>query len=473
MKQSILLLIIFVFTGCGGAEKTTTQADETQMPLGLPENFGSKFDPDFSFDTEKMTEYLSLINKNDKWQGSVAIVHDGKPMYLKAFGKLSESSNRNADGGTRYRIGSISKTYLSTIIHQLAAKGKLSLSTKLSKYYPKMPNAKAITIEQMLRHETGLANYIEAEGFDLLKDQTQQEILSFIEDLKPTGKPGQRFEYSNTNYFLLAKIIEQETGKTYREAVQQLILAPRRFVATKIADNEVLPNQNEASSFVFNYDTNTWTQVPAWSINNATGAGDISATAADVASFFHDLMNGKIVEPRQVSKLVDTDSKGQGKGIFEIPFYDRTSYGHTGGLEGYRSVAGFFPEENISFAILSNGVNMDHNDVAIGVLSILFGKKYRLPLFGEAALNMVEKIDAYIGEFETEEFPLDISIFDIDGQLFGRATGQSQFPLSQMEDGSFEFEPANITVTFDDLKDGKYQGFTFFQGREFYFNRKE
>src|SRR5690606_9537400 len=125
---------------------------------------------------------------------------------------------------TKFRIGSITKMFTATMILQLVEEGKLTMETKLGAYFPSVPNAKEITIEQLLNHHSGLYNITDEEYLNYYtQPKTQQEILERIAKQTPDFPPGERGAYSNTNYLLLGYILEKLTDKSYAENLHSRI----------------------------------------------------------------------------------------------------------------------------------------------------------------------------------------------------------------------------------------------------------
>ncbi len=123
-----------------------------------------------------MDDLFLQIETFDKAMGSISIFKDGKPVYEKAFGMADVINNQKADIDTKYRIGSISKTFTAVIIMKLIEDKKLSLSTPLSQFYPEISNAESITIEHLLRHRSGINSFTETD--DYLSWNTQKKSKS-------------------------------------------------------------------------------------------------------------------------------------------------------------------------------------------------------------------------------------------------------------------------------------------------------
>ena len=101
------------------------------------------------------------------------------------------------------------------------------------------------------------------------------------------------------------------------------------------------------------------------------GAGAIVSTPIDLVKFSNALFNGKLLKAESLEKM-KTIKDGYGMGLFQIPFYDKVSYGHTGGIDGFTSVFSHFDDNNVSYALTSNGSDFNNNNISIAVLRAVF-----------------------------------------------------------------------------------------------------
>ena len=136
-----------------------------------------------------------------------------------------------------------------------------------------------------------------------------------------------------------------------------------------------------------------------------------------------------------------------GVGLFQIPFYDKIGYGHTGGIDGFSSVFSHFDDENIDFALTSNGTHFNNNNIAIALLSAVYNKPYDIPNFSSHEVSS-EDLDKYLGIYASKQIPLKITITKDKKTLVAQATGQSAFPLEATEKDKFKFEQAGIVLEF-------------------------
>jgi D-alanyl-D-alanine carboxypeptidase len=397
------------------------------------------------FDKIKMDSLFSIIESNNKGMGSVSVFKNGLDVYQKSIGHAEVQKSRKANYGTKYRIGSITKTFTAAIILQLVEEGKLTLNTRLADFFSQLPNAADITIEQLLRHRSGLFNFTNSPAYQqwMGKPKTELDLIQIFIDNGTVFTPDEKFEYSNTNFVLLAFIIEKIEKKSFAEVLEDRITKSLNLTNTYYG-GKIGAKSNEAKSYTMNKE---WTLATETDMSIPTGAGAIVSTPTDLNKFFYALFTGKVVSDSSLAnmtKLVD----GFGMGLFQIPFYERQALGHNGGIDGFQSSAAYFSDEAVGVAYLSNGVVQGINDILIGVLSIYFGKDYHLPTFSPAMDVKSEDLDQYLGLYSSAAIPLKITISKHGNQLMAQATGQSAFPLEAYEVHKFRFEQAGIKMEF-------------------------
>tara|TARA_B110001454_G_scaffold164628_1_gene154269 strand:- start:549 stop:1157 length:609 start_codon:yes stop_codon:yes gene_type:complete len=177
------------------------------------------------------------------------------------------------------------------------------------------------------------------------------------------------------------------------------------------------------------------------------GAGGIVSSPSDLLQFAEALFNYKIISKNSLSKMKKLEDN-YGMGLFKMPFYEKYGFGHTGGIDGFSSVFGYFPEEKYAFALTSNGTNYDNNQISIALLSVLFNKPFKIPSFKVYELESKD-LDNYLGIYSSPSFPLKITIKKSDKILIAQATSQPAFNLEAIEKNKFEFKQAGIVLEFD------------------------
>lgn len=333
------------------------------------------------FDTQKMDSLFMLLENYDKAMGTVSIYKDGAEIYTKTIGYSSKEDNIKATVSTKYHIGSFSKTFTAVVIMKLIEEGKLSLSTKLNSYYPQIPYADSISIEQMLNHSSGIYNFTDATDYTtwMEKPIIKQDLVTKIAGYTPTFKP--RYDtssYSNGAFALLSFIAEDIDKKSFANIIKDRIATPYNLNSTYFGVPISVQN-GEAKSYF--RDSTKWVAATTTDMSVPVGAGAIVSTAKQVNEFLTALYHHKnLVSTTSLNSMM-TIKNNFGLGMFPLHFKDKTGIGHTGEIDGFRSFNFYFEQEKISIVYLTNGVNYNFNSVVGGILNILFSKEYQLPKF--------------------------------------------------------------------------------------------
>ena len=396
------------------------------------------------FDKEKLDLYFQTLKNNDKWMGSVAISENGKIIYTNSIGFSDVETKTKPNENTKYRIGSISKTFTSALAFKAIEENKLSLDTKIDPYFPAIKNSYKITIGNLLNHRSGIHSFTDNEDYLSWNTQkkSEKELMKLIEDGGSDFEPNSKAVYSNSNYVLLSFILEKVYKKTYPEILTEKIIKPVGLKHTKYGSKIKLEN-NESNSYYFE---KSWMKDSETDLSIPLGAGAIISTPSDLLQFAEALFNGKIISTKSL-KIMETITDEYGYGLFQMPFGKKKAFGHTGGIDGFSSNFGYFPEEKVSFALTSNGSNFKNNNIAIALLSAAFNQPYEIPSFTKIDLTS-EDLDPYLGIYASKEIPIKITITKNENTLIAQATGQSSFELEATDKNTFKFDPAGIVLEF-------------------------
>jgi CubicO group peptidase (beta-lactamase class C family) len=300
--------------------------------------------------------------------GNVLIAENGKIVYEKSFG-FSDFKNKLPNNDfSEFTLGSVSKTLTSTAILQLLEKGKLKLDNPLIKYFPEFPYPE-ITIRHLLSHTSGLPDY------DLYKDQmdkspnkifTIQDILPSLKIWKQPlhFKPGEKWQYVNTNFCLLALLVEKISGLEFQKYMEKFIFEPAKMSSTYF-QRDPLKKRNRNRTINYEY---PWLfsakMEPAdsikrnyWRSYNASGfvgQGNIMTTTEDLLKFDDALYSGKILKPSTLAEAFVPSKLSNGQNVTATNGIGNASYGlgwfifndtsagkivwHSGGVPGGLSI---------------------------------------------------------------------------------------------------------------------------------------
>ncbi|WP_292010470.1 serine hydrolase domain-containing protein [Chryseobacterium sp.] len=398
---------------------------------------------------EKLGSYLDSLFVHHKVMGSFAFADNNQPSFLKVTGFSDVEKQQKANMNTQYRIGSISKTFTAVLMMKAVEENKISLDKKLSGFYPEIPNAEKITIENLLQHRTGIHNLTnEAEYWQYhTQPQTEDNLISIIKKYKSDFEPGSKYEYSNSNYILLGFILEKIYKKSYAELIKDKISKPLKLTLTEVG-GKIDPSKNQAQSYKFTngkYEVSSETDMSI-----PIGAGNIISTPTELLQFILGLEQGKLIKKESLNKMKSfTDNYGYG--LVKVPFDKYWGFGHTGGIDNFRSVLFYFPELKTAINFTTNQADMDPNEISIKMLETATGRGFEMPSFKSIEIPEAE-LQKFTGIYSSQDIPLKINIYIKDKKLMAQATGQGEFPLEAISDTSFKFDAAGIVIDFYPVK---------------------
>lgn len=396
----------------------------------------------------KIDSLFQILEANDKFMGSIAISQNGQIIYSNSIGYDDLQTKKESTTNTKYRIGSISKMFTSVLVFKAVEENKLSLESTLDKFFPQIDNAAKITISDMLYHRSGI--YSLTNSADYLQwnttPKTRQEMLDIMAGSKSIFEPDSKTEYSNSNFVLLGYILEDIYQKPYKEILTEKVIQPIGLANTYVGDAVDL-NKNESYSYKIMVD---WVKETETNMSIPGGAGAVVSTPADLTKFIEALFSGKLISEESLAKM--TTIRGDyGMGIFQMPVFEIPAFGHTGAIDAYFSIVAYFPDNNLSIAISTNGSGFDFFNIYNGALSCYFNKPYSLPVFIANNLK-AEDLQAYIGDYSCKQIPIKINISAEGNKLIAQAEGQSAFALDQVEKDIFSFATAGIVIEFNPAK---------------------
>lgn len=380
---------------------------------------------------------------------SVVIMHDGDVIFKKAYGLANIANREDMTPAHLFRVASHSKTFTATAIMQLMEAGKLNIYEPACKYLPFLKDAKdkrlqKITIQQMLAHSSGISRDGDNPSFWLLEKSfpTKAEVLSFFAKEETIIDNNTRFKYSNYAYGLLGWIIEEISGLSYIDYMQQHIFDP---LALEDIGGEFDPDK---SPYITGYTgiapNGKQTPLPAnLMTGDIVGATGFCSTAESLCKFYTAVMPGsgqllgdelKKEMLRQQWEIPDEEMKrGYGLGFTYQQIGKHILNGHSGGMPGNITQTFFDSQEKIAVSILTNS----HS----GVPAMLQKGVWHILNFFKDHYSENQPFAKYAGQFYsiwgTSYFvPTKDKIFVSDPTLFEPFAGASE--LEHLERDKFK-----------------------------------
>jgi D-alanyl-D-alanine carboxypeptidase len=313
--------------------------------------------------------------------GVTATVKDehGRWSTTAGVGDLRTGEPRSTQD--RYRVGSITKTFVSTVLLQLEAEGRLSLDDTVDEWLPGLVHGnghdgRKITLRQLLNHTSGIFNYTADDDFGrtyFLKDgffehrydtKSPAELVAVATAHKPDFAPGTSWNYSNTNYVVAGMVIEKATGRPYGEEIGRRILKPLGMTATSVPGTRVTVPQPSSRAYSKLAETATGPTYDVTRLNPslAYAAGEMISNSGDLNRFYSALLKGRLLPPEQLKEMKTTvtaegyPNAGYGLGIMELKLSCGVRvWGHGGGIHGSNSEAVTTADGRHSLAFNFNG----------------------------------------------------------------------------------------------------------------------
>lgn len=321
--------------------------------------------------------------------GAVIFVQGvGSESWTASLGTSNLATHAPMNPDMHFRIGSITKTFVGTVILQLIDEGKIKLDDPISKYQSEVPDGKNITVREVLNMSSGLYNYSEDDGFGKILEAElygnnmnrvwePKELLAIAFKHPPYFAPSKGFHYSNTNYILLGLMIEQITGHTVEDEIQRRILTPLGMSNTSMPQltSSAIPNPYPRGYTFVTPATQTGQPGGASTSKqlNATNPLDVTMvnpswgwTAGNMISTVHDLQiwakalaTGKLLntatQKERLNWLPITGGSPAYPLKYGLAIADFNGFiGHNGGLPGFQSFMGYMPEKSEMIVILTN-----------------------------------------------------------------------------------------------------------------------
>ena len=268
--------------------------------------------------------------------GIAYLIRDGARTTVLTSGKADVATGRPMTPGDRFRVASITKTYVATLVLQLAAEHRLHLDAPVGRWLPGLLPDDTITTRQLLAHTSGLYDYAEDPRFDYLADPLRRwkpvDLVRLGTSHPLLFAPGTGFEYSNTGYIVLGLLVERITGQPLDRVLDRRILRPLGLRHTYLATGPSIRGRH-AHGYSGPRDITRTDASHVWA------AGGLIATAADTATFYRALFDGRLLPARRLAEMQQFrdigDGFGYGLGLMRRQDPCAVVLGHTGGGLGY------------------------------------------------------------------------------------------------------------------------------------------
>ena len=375
---AVLLSVCLALSGCGGGGGGGSLTPGATPPSATPPPGATPFD------------LIIQQNYAGGWGVDLGVFKNGALVYGKGYGLRDRglpdafapggfwrvpapdqvfNLPRGAlapDAGTLYELASVSKEFTAGAILLLQQDGKLSVTDPLSKYFPGFPNGDTITLTYLLQHRSGLVDYNSFGAYPdftaaydsfLASGQTNyQPIVDRLATFPLDFAPGTAYEYSNTNYLLLAIIVAQVSGKPFGTFLAQRIFGPLGMTQTQ----QGFPPPPDAD-VALGYETlnGSVVRTPQWNLTWLAGPGGLTSTVGDIEKWDLAVRTPGIFTQASLAQMFAPSPFPQSYGTYAFGWFISTLAGHRyiwhdGAFGGFQTMNATFPDDAIDIVLLTN-----------------------------------------------------------------------------------------------------------------------
>jgi CubicO group peptidase (beta-lactamase class C family) len=417
------------------------------------------------------TQRVKLINdfviakqKYHSFNGNVLVAERGRIIYTKNVGSSDSKTKRPLTSDSVFELASITKQFTAAAVMLCKERGLLSLDDYLVKYVPQL-HYEGVTVRHMLTHTSGLPeqNELMYKVWDSDRAATNQDLIEQLIKHKPEAsfKVGEDFKYSNTNYALLATIVERVSGQTFRNFMAKNFFGPLGMKNTRVIKWEsenyrTIPHHT--MSYIFDPETQQYRlpeEMPQWKkalpLNGIVGSRGVNATALDLLKWQESLKTGKILSRQSVSEMQSPQVQGSvdgsdayGYGLAIKSIYGDTKIFHNGGWNGYWNSLQHFKDADRTIIVLSN--NDSEKGLANAIAAILFDRDVALPSEHREIDLSPSELNNFVGTYEANG--RSFSIENRDGKLYRVTEGGAPVELKPESRTKLFYEGSDRQIEF-------------------------
>lgn len=436
----LALSVSLVYTSCT-SEPREGSSETTSTNIALADRIDSAISVHFK--------------KDEPGIAAIAAVN-GKIVFRNGYGSANIELGVTIEPHMVFRIASITKEFTAVMTMMLVEQGKITLDDDITKYLPDYPTrGQPITIRHLLSHTAGLVHFSRLETFQkrIREDFTVQETIDLFKDEPLLFAPGERYSYSSSGYVLLGAIIEKVSGKTYERALKENIFDVIGLKHTLLGGNDrIIPGRVSGYTKINGELANDSivTMTAAFSTGGLLSSVDDLAIW-DEALYADILLNDeskKLMWTRQI--LNDGKEADYGLGWQLSSFLGHRTVGHSGSIDGFRSLALRVPDKHIFVAVCANNDSPEKGVTFLvkKILTIL------LDIPEKTAIEMAEEqLSKYVGGYKRKNGRVWNVILE-EGKIFLSPNPNFKQELIPESESSFFMPDDFHTVTFEQDENG-------------------
>ena len=401
---------------------------------------------------------MDALVKTGKFNGSALVARDGTILVNKGYGMSNFELEVPNTPQTKFRIGSITKSFTAIAIMLLQQRGKLSVQDSICKYVADCPAGwQQITLHHLLSHTSGIAKHDKAADYlkTAMKRMSVAELIEHFKNKPADFKPGEKFDYNNNGYILLGHVIEKSSGQTYEAFLRDNIFIPLGMVNSGYDSHEPII-KNRAAGYLRPDDRVGGSLMNAVYIDQSQSfsAGGLYSTTEDLLRLDKALSDDKLLS-RTIKDTMFTPAIGEygpapnyGYGWYINQQFRRRAISHPGGVPGFTGMLTRFPDEKLVIILLGNLENSQVIRASRDLAAIIFGEKYEIPVDRTSVKIDPKVLVAYIGEYEDRPGRITSILVEHDTLMLKLAGQPVGIPLLAESETQFFHPVQDIQIAF-------------------------
>lgn len=386
--------------------------------------------------SEKLELYVNEYLKLWDMFGVIQVIRKGEVLLERACGYASMEFGIENTLASRFSLASMSKQFTAFAVMLLHDKGLLDIDASAQRYLPEeLAIDESITVHHLLSHNSGLYNFYNFEndffGRDYRLDYSRTRFFRQYINKKPTKPAGAEYDYNNSNYNLLAWIIEHVSGERCREFLHHHIFLPLGMSSSTVDDGCAVI-ENRSSNYITDFAETV--KCPYYNEKFSIGAGGIVSDCADLYKWYSCLRDRQLLSPAAYERFFQENEDNYCYGLEHHLLYGQDRYSHGGDQLGICTYMQHFYAEDLSIIILSNNEGINQYRLGHALADILHQVEVEPPARHPELQLSESSLRAYCGTYLADKIQIEL----IDGRLyFTRFTGNVHIELYPVGEGEF------------------------------------
>ncbi|TMO56400.1 serine hydrolase domain-containing protein [Pseudoalteromonas phenolica] len=382
------------------------------------------------------SETLACHTSNSNPGVAVRLEQSGEVIYSGVAGLANIQNKQQLRLDDVFQIGSVSKQFTAAAILQLIEQDKLKLSNTLGDFIKGLPKDYAqVTIERVLSHTSGLPNYNNDPRIRNIwhQERSLDDIIKEITKQTPIAKSGEVFNYSNTGYVLLGKVIEVVSGLTYADYLKTHIFNPLKM------NRSYVTKQGEGNTGTTGYSSHNDSPIKvdrSW----IYASGAITSTLKDMSRWHQALVNGKVISKHNYQKMItptvlnNGETSPYGFGLYNYPISGKKTINHEGWIPGFMTWSIYLPENDLYAVAFSNNDAKHPGPLVLDMIA------KQLNLSPVPVTNISKDFTKnLVGKYQFSDQRV-MAISEVNKQFYAQINEEPKQRLILRADNSFSFE---------------------------------